>query len=50
MAIVWVIWKERNNKIFNQKIDTLDYLVDNVKFMFYSWLKANMSTFVLQLQ
>ena len=45
MAIVWVIWKERNNMIFNQKIDTLDHLVDNVKFMSYSWLKANMSTF-----
>jgi hypothetical protein len=45
MATVWVIWKERNNMIFNQKIDTLDHLVDKVKFMPFSWLHANMPTF-----
>jgi len=45
MATVWVIWKERNNRIFNQKIDTLDHSVDKVKFMSFSWLQANMPTF-----
>jgi len=45
MATVWVIWKERNNRIFNQKIDTLDHSVDKVKFMSFSWPQANMPTF-----
>jgi len=45
MATVWVIWKERNNRIFNQKIDTLDHSVDKVKVMSFSWLQANMPTF-----
>ena len=45
MATVWVIWKERNNMIFNQKIDTLDHLVDNNKLMSFSWLKANKPTY-----
>jgi len=28
--------------IFNQKIDNVDHLADNVKFMSFSWLKTNM--------
>jgi len=45
MAIVWVIWMEKNNRIFNQKIDTLAHLVDNVKFMSFSWLKTYKPTY-----
>jgi len=45
MTTVWVIWKERNNKIFNQKNVDLHHLADNVKFLSFSWLKTNVSTF-----
>ena len=45
MTIVWVIWKERNNMIFNQKINTLDHLLDNVKFISFSWLKTYKPTY-----
>jgi len=46
MAIVWVIWKERNNRIFNHKIVTVELLADNVKILSFSWIKADMPTFV----
>jgi len=36
LASVWGIWKERNNKIFKQKNDALDQLVDNIKLMSFS--------------
>jgi hypothetical protein len=39
---VWVIWKERNNRIFQHKLLTSDRLVDRVKYMSFIWLKANM--------
>ncbi|XP_024630693.1 uncharacterized protein [Medicago truncatula] len=45
MASVWVIWKERNNMIFNRKNVDLNHLAGNVKLMSFSWLKANMPTF-----
>ncbi|KEH41179.1 hypothetical protein MTR_1g046260 [Medicago truncatula] len=44
-ACVWVIWKERNNKIFQQKSLTSDRLSERVKIMSFNWLKANMPSF-----
>ena len=45
LACVWVIWKARNNRVFNQKALDSAQLVDNVKLMSFSWLKANMHSF-----
>jgi hypothetical protein len=44
-ACVWVIWKERNNRIFQQKLLTSDRLAEMVKIMSFNWLKANMPSF-----
>jgi len=43
-ACVWVIWKERNNRIFNNKAEDLCKLLDNVKLMSFLWLRANKLT------
>jgi len=42
---VWVIWKERNNQILKRKAQDLIKLLDYVKFMSFSWLKAKLLTF-----
>ena len=46
MACVWVIWKERNNKVFHQKITDPQSIADKIKQLSFQWLKANMLTFV----
>jgi len=38
-AIVWEIWKERNNRIFNDKECSILQIVDKIKSLSYSWLK-----------
>jgi len=38
-AIVWEIWKERNNKIFNDKECLILRIVDKIKSLSYSWLR-----------
>jgi len=41
-STVWVIWKERNNKIFKNKAHDSIKLLDYVKFMSFSWLKVKL--------
>jgi len=41
-STVWVIWKERNNRIFTNKAQDLIKLLDYVKFLSFSWLKAKL--------
>jgi glutathionyl-hydroquinone reductase len=43
-STVWVIWKERNNRIFKNKAQDLIKLLDYVKFMSFSWLKPKLLT------
>jgi len=45
LACVWVIWKERNNQVFNQMTLDSHAISDKVKLLSFSWLKANMSSF-----
>jgi hypothetical protein len=37
---VWVIWKERNNRIFQQTVSTPFPLLEKVKLNSFLWLKA----------
>lgn len=46
LACVWVIWKERNNIVFNQKAMVPHHLIDKVKMLSFQWLKSGLITFV----
>ena len=40
LATVWEIWKERNNRIFNDKHCSIQQVVDKVKSLTFMWLKG----------
>ncbi|XP_024626839.1 uncharacterized protein [Medicago truncatula] len=46
LLTVWVIWNERNNRIFKQKESSLLQLLDKVKYQSLWWLKASKVVFV----
>ena len=39
-ATVWEIWKERNNIQFNDKVSSVTQVVENIKSLAFTWLKA----------
>ena len=43
-ATVWKIWKERNNRLFIDKICSVTQVVDKIKFLTFMWLKTNFNT------
>lgn len=45
-ATVWVIWKERNNRIFHNTVSTPFTLIEKVKLNSFLWLKSKQVTFV----
>jgi len=45
LHVIWflcirVIWKKRNNRNFNNKEETIQQLLDNIKLLSFWWLKA----------
>lgn len=36
-AVIWVIWRERNDRIFNNKEKGVDEIVEEVKAMSWHW-------------
>jgi len=40
----WIIWKERNNRLFENKAQDLSKLLDNVKFLYFTWLQVKLLT------
>jgi len=46
LSCVWVIWLERNARIFHQKEASFNQLLDKIKLQSYWWLKANRPSFV----
>jgi len=50
LLCVWLIWKERNNRIFNNITTPIEELVKKVKFHSYLWLCANNAAFVYDCQ
>jgi hypothetical protein len=47
LSCIWVLRKERDNKIFNNKATSIAELVDKVKFHFFWWLKAKHVIFAI---
>jgi len=43
-AIVWEIWKERNNRLFNVKECSVIQVVDKIKSLTFAWLKAKFAS------
>ena len=46
LSCVWVIWLERNARVFHQTEASINQLLDKVKLQSYWWLKANRPSFV----
>jgi len=46
LTTVWVIWYERNVRVFHQKEESLQHLQDKIMLQSYWWLKANKINFV----
>ncbi|XP_024634593.1 uncharacterized protein [Medicago truncatula] len=46
----WVLWSERNTRIFNNFINLVPQLLDKVKLLSLGWLKANKVVFVYDTQ
>lgn len=42
---VWVLWKERNDRVFNNTTLVPSILIENVKLTSFSWLKSKQATF-----
>jgi len=40
LTCTWVLWKEHNNMIFNNKVVSIDELMDKVKLRSFLWLNA----------
>jgi hypothetical protein len=46
LLCIWLVWNERNNRLFNNSEKSIEHLLDKVKFHSLWWLKANKTTFV----
>jgi hypothetical protein len=43
---VWMVWNDRNNRIFNNNHTTVEQILEKIKFQSLWWLKANNANFV----
>lgn len=44
-ATVWVLWKARNNRVFQNMVATPFILMEKVKLNLFLWLKATVTSF-----
>jgi hypothetical protein len=44
LACVWVMWKERNHRLFLDSASTISQLLDKIKLFSFRWLKATSVT------
>jgi len=44
-ATIWVLWKERNNHVFQNTVCSYSVLIEKVKLNSFVWLKAKEATF-----
>ena len=50
LMCAWVVWNERNNRLFNNVVTPIPRLLDKVKMLSLGWLKAKKTTFVFGTQ
>jgi hypothetical protein len=44
LATTWELWKERNNRIFNNLESSISQVVDKIKSVTFRWLKVKLTT------
>ncbi|XP_045810731.1 uncharacterized protein LOC123905140 [Trifolium pratense] len=47
LASVWVVWTERNHRLFTGSANSVHHMLDKIKTFSYRWLKATSSTLAL---
>ncbi|GAU37762.1 hypothetical protein TSUD_102790 [Trifolium subterraneum] len=47
LACVWVVWTERNHRLFRGSANSLLHMLDKIKTFSYRWLKVKSSTLAL---
>ncbi|MCI18448.1 tether containing UBX domain for GLUT4, partial [Trifolium medium] len=47
LVCVWVMWNERNHRLFRGSANSLHQMLDKIKIFSYRWLKATSSTLAL---
>ncbi|CAJ2648491.1 unnamed protein product [Trifolium pratense] len=47
LACVWVVWTERNHRLFTGSTTSVHQMLDKIKSFSYRWLKATSSTLTL---
>ncbi|CAJ2667925.1 unnamed protein product [Trifolium pratense] len=47
LACVWVVWTERNHRLFRGSTNSVHHMLDKIKTFSYRWLKATSSTLAL---
>ena len=50
LLCAWVVWNERNNRLFNNVVTPIPRLLDKVKLMSLGRLKAKKASFVFGIQ
>lgn len=50
LLCAWVVWNERNNRLFNNVVTPIPRLLDKVKMLSLGWLKARKANFVFGTQ
>jgi hypothetical protein len=48
-ACCWLIWKERNNRFFSQKVISSELMLDKIKILVWWWLKSKKKGFMYDL-
>ncbi|CAJ2673056.1 unnamed protein product [Trifolium pratense] len=47
LVCVWVVWTERNHRLFTGSANSMHLMLDKIKIFSYRWLKATSSTLAL---
>ncbi|CAJ2644200.1 unnamed protein product [Trifolium pratense] len=47
LGCVWVVWTERNHRLFTGSANSVHHMLDKIKTFSYRWLKATSSTLAL---
>ena len=41
LAVIWIIWKEKNSRLFEKRSENCDSVMEKIKFLVASWLLIN---------